>query len=127
MRDIAAEAMQVNAQISEGVQEELRLLRNLNENLKKQLKEANNALGMGNSFEKQNNVGTVFNKLEVRLDDLVCMMQDSLSSLEVAVNRSIYHAQLNRRPQLQKPVEPNQDELPYTHEQALFEAREEAV
>ena len=53
---------------------------------------------MGNSFEKQNNVGTVFNKLEVRLDDLVCMMQDSLSSLEVAVNRSIYHAQLNRRP-----------------------------
>ena len=48
----------------------------------------------------------VFNKLEVRLDELVCMMQDSLSGLEVAVNRSIYHDQLNRRiEETEKPAD----------------------
>ena len=67
----------------DGRENEIRLLRNLNENLQRQLKEANQLLGRSNSFEKQNGIGLIYSKLEVRLNELFKSVQDALSNLEI--------------------------------------------
>ena len=55
----------------------------------RQLKEANQLLGRTNSFEKQNSIGLIYSKLEVRLGELFKNVQDALSNLEVVVSKNL--------------------------------------
>ena len=64
-------------------------MRNLNENLQKQLKEANHLLGRGNSFDRQQSVGLIYHKLEIKITDLMKLMKDSLHNLEVSVSKKL--------------------------------------
>jgi len=57
------------------------------------LKEANQLLGRANSFEKQNGVGLIYNKLEVRLAELVRSAQASLINLEEIVSKQVNYPQ----------------------------------
>lgn len=73
----------------EGRSAEINRLRALNDNLTSQLKDANKLLGRpADCFDKQNNVGFIYNKLEDRLGELLQSMQECLDNLEIASAKS---------------------------------------
>ena len=55
------------------------------------------------ALEKQINIGFIYNKLEVRLSEILQVLTDSLSNLEIAVSKSLNNPQkliLNRDDEL---------------------------
>ena len=64
-------------------------MRKLNDKQQKKLTQANQLLGRGNSFDKQQSVGLIYHKLEMKMTDITKLMRDSLHNLEVAVSKKL--------------------------------------
>ena len=53
-------------------------------------------MGRSNSFDKQNNVGLIYNKLETRLNEISKLMQQTLSNFEVMVSKNLNQPHVTR-------------------------------